>query len=106
MQQSPSWLHPVPGSRQAQRPATQSIWPQHSALVRQPPRAPVQHRIVLRRNAHTSEPQHCASEAHTAVLPGPKQVVVGSRQRLPEQVKPGQQSVLDAQLSSSTRHAQ
>lgn len=53
-----------------------------------------------------SEPQHCASEVHAVVLPGPKQVVLGSRQRLPEQVKPGQQSVLDPQLSSSTRQAQ
>jgi hypothetical protein len=33
-------------------------------------------------------------------------VVLGGRQRLPEQVKPGQQSVLDPQLSSSTRQAQ
>lgn len=40
------------------------------------------------------------------VLPGPRQVVDGGRQRLPVQVKPGQQSVLDAQVSSSTRQAQ
>lgn len=33
-------------------------------------------------------------------------MVLGGRQRLPEQVKPGQQSVLDPQLSSSTRQAQ
>lgn len=68
VQQSPSWLQPIPGFWQAQRPAMQSIWPQHSALVRQPPRAPVQQRTVLRRYAQMSEPQHCASEVQAVVL--------------------------------------
>lgn len=106
VQQSPSWLQLVPASRQAQRPATQSIAPQHSELARQPPRAPVQHRRVPRRVAQRRVPQHWSSEAQTVVLPGPRQVVDGGRQRPPVQVLPGQQSVLDAQVSSSTRQAQ
>lgn len=106
VQQSPSWLQVAAAAWQAQRPAMQSIAPQHSALVRQPPRAPVQHRRVPRRVAQMRLPQHWDSDAHTVVLPVPRHVVLGGRQRLPEQVKPGQQSVLDPQLSSSTRQAQ
>ena len=106
VQQSPSWLQLLAASRQAQRPATHSMAPQHSVLARQPPRAPVQQRCVPRRMAHVRVLQHWASEAHTVVLAVPRQVVLGGRQRLPEHVKPGQQSVLELQLSSRMRQAQ
>jgi hypothetical protein len=106
VQQSPSWLHAAAAAWQAQRPARHSIAPQHSALVRQPPRAPVQHRRAPRRIAQLSEPQHCSSVVQVAVAAVPKQVVVGGRQRPAVQVKPGQQSVLDPQVSSMVRHWQ
>jgi hypothetical protein len=96
----------APASLHAHRPSTHSIDPQHSMLDRQPPRAAVQQRRVPSSVAQTSVPQHCASVVQAAVLPGARHAVVGGRQRLPVHVKPGQQSVLDAQLSSSRRHAQ
>ena len=106
VQQSPSWLQLLAASRQAQRPAMHSMAPQHSVLARQPPRAAVQQRCVPRRTAQVSVPQHWAPDAHTVVLAVPRQVALGGRQRLPEQVKPGQQSVLEPQLSSRVRQAQ
>ena len=90
----------------AQRPPTQSMAPQQSTLDRHALPAVVQQRIVARRMAQCSPLQHCASPAHTLVLPGPKHVAVVGAQRPVVQAMPGQQSVFDAHVSVAPRHTQ
>jgi len=57
--------------RQAQRPAKQTIDPQHSTLALHAPRAPVQQCRTLRSDAQMRLPQHCEVALQTAALPRP-----------------------------------
>ncbi len=104
-QQSPDWSHASPAERHWQRPAEQSIDPQHSLLERHPPRAAVQQCSASKRIAQTSVPQHCALPVHGAVLSDGMHAADGGWQRPAVHVLPGQQSVLDAQDSPAMRHA-
>lgn len=79
--------------RQRQRPAAQSIAPQHSELALQGAPAPVQQRSVPRSVAQCSPAQQLDSLVQTVVLPGVMQVEVGARHAPPLHTSPGQQSL-------------
>lgn len=96
-------MHELVSPRQRQRPAAQSIAPQHSELALHGAPAPVQHRSVPRRVAQWSPAQQASSLVHTVVLPGAMQVELAARQAPALHVSPGQQS-FPSQGRPAVRH--